>query len=207
MKKLLVVVVFLAMFCSACSTAWVGTLDSIVAVAAPALVNILEIVSIANGKPMNGNLAAKITADATVLKTLAADFAARSSSSESTPGSASDACQQLQAALNVYQSDQQLVLQAAQVSDPNTQTKITLLVGLVAGTVDAITALIPSCQNAAASRSMKSIPSYSLTTFADRYNGILLASTGNPAVDAATPALKLHRHSKFVRSLTLGRLQ
>jgi len=201
MRKVLVVALSLAMFCTACSTAWVATLDSILAAAAPALIDILQIVSVANGQPVNGNLAAKINADAAVIKTLAADFAKASS------GSAPGVCQQLQAAVSAYQADQQLVLQAAQVSDPNTQTKITLLADLVAGTVSAITALIPSCQNAAAIRSTKIAPPYSVSTFADHYNSILVAKTGNAAVDAVTPKLKLHQHSKLVRSVTFGRLQ
>ncbi len=201
MRKVLVVALSLAMFSTACSTAWVATLDSILAAAAPALINILQIVSVANGQPVNGNLAAKINADAAVIKALAADFAKASS------GSAPGVCQQLQAAVSAYQADQQLVLQAAQVSDPNTQTKITLLADLVAGTVSAITAVIPSCQNAAAIRSTKIAPPYSFSTFADHYNSILVAKTGNAAVDAMTPKLKLHQHSKLVRSVTFGRLQ
>jgi hypothetical protein len=100
-----------------------------------------------------------------------------------------------------------MVLQVAQVSDSNTQTKIMLLAALVAGTVDAITAVIPSCQNAAATRSMKTTPPYNVSTFTDHYNSILVAPTGNVAVDAVTPKLKLHRHSKLVRSVTFGRLQ
>jgi|SRR5208337_1543515 len=201
MRKVLVVALSLAMFSTACSTAWVATLDSILAAAAPALINILQIVSVANGQPVNGNLAAKINADAAVIKALAADFA--KASSVSAPG----VCQQLQAAVSAYQADQQLVLQAAQVSDPNTQTKITLLADLVAGTVSAITAVIPSCQNAAAIRSTKIAPPYSVSTFADHYNSILVTKTGNAAVDAVTPKLKLHQHSKLVRSVTFGRLQ
>jgi hypothetical protein len=200
-KQAVVVVVSLAMFCTACSTAWVSTLDSILAAAAPALVNILQIVAVANGKPMNSNLAAKINADAAVIKTLAADFVKASS------GSAPGVCQQLQAAVSAYQTDQQLVLQVAQVSDSNTQTKITLLSDLVASTLGAITAVVPSCQNASAARSMKAAPSYNSATFADRYNSILLSPTGNVAVDAVTPKLKLHRHSKFFRSVTFGRIQ
>jgi len=113
----------------------------------------------------------------------------------------------LQAAVSAYQADQQLVLQVAQVSDANTQTKITLLADLVAGTVNAITAVIPSCQNAASSQSMRIAPPYSVSTFAAHYNSILAAKTGNAAVDALTPKLKLHRHSKFVRSVTFGRVQ
>jgi hypothetical protein len=123
MRKILVSTLSLAMFCAACSTAWVSTLDSILAAAAPALVNILQIVAVANGQPVNSALAAKVTSDATDIKTLASDFAAASSASA--PG----ICQALQSAVSVYQADQQLVLQVAQVSDSNTQTKITLLAG------------------------------------------------------------------------------
>jgi hypothetical protein len=201
MKTVLVVALSLAIFCTACSTAWVTTLDSILTAAAPALINILQIVAVANGQPVNSNLAAKINADATVIKALAADFASASS------GSAPGVCQELQAAVNAYQVDQQLVLQVAQVSDSNTQTKITLLADLVAGTVNAITAVIPSCQNAAVTRSVGTALPYNISTFADHYNSILVARTGNAAVDAATPRLKLHRHSKIVRMVTFGRLQ
>jgi hypothetical protein len=201
MKNALVVVLSLAIFCTACSTAWVTTLDSILAAAAPALVNILQIVAVANNQPVNSTLAAKINADATVIKTLAADFASASS------GSAPGVCQELQAAISAYQTDQQLVLQVAQVSDPNTQTKITLLADLVAGTVNAVTAVIPSCQNASVTRNTRIAPPYSVSAFADRYNRILVAKTGNAAVDAATPSLKLHHRSKLVRIITFGRLQ
>jgi hypothetical protein len=201
MRKALIVVLSLAMLCTACSTTWVSTLDSILAAAAPALINILQIVAVANGQPVNTNLAAKINADATIIKTLAGDFAKASS------GSSAGVCQQLQAAVSAYQGDQQLVLQIAQVGDSNTQTKITLLADLVAGTVNAIMAVIPSCQNAAVTRNMKTAPSYNVSTFADHYNSILLAPTGNAAVDAATLKLKLHRHSKLVRAVTFGRLE
>src|SRR4030088_614729 len=201
MRKALIVVLSVAMFSTACSTAWVSTLDAILAAAAPALVNILQIVAVANGQPVNLNLAAKINTDATIIKTLAGDFAKASS------GSAPGVCQQLQAAVSVYQADQQLVLQIAQVGDPNTQTKITLLADLVAGTVNAIMAVIPSCQTAAMTRNMKTASSYSVSSFANHYNSILLAPTGNAAVDAATPKLKLHQHSKFVRAVTFGRLE
>ncbi len=201
MKKVFIVVLSLLMFCVACSTAWVSTLDSILAAAAPALINILQIVAVANGQPLNSGLAAKINTDASDIKTLAGDFAKVSSSSA--PG----VCQQLQAAVSTYQADQQLVLQVVQVSDPNIQMKITLLANLVAGTVNAITAVIPPCQNAAATRSVSSAPPYSVSTFAERYNNILVSPTGNVAVDTATKKLRIHPHSKFVRAVTFGRLQ
>jgi hypothetical protein len=200
MKRILVVTLSLAMFCTACSTAWVSTLDSILAAAAPALINILQIVAVANGQPVNSNLIAKINADATVVKTLAGDFAR--TSSLAAPG----VCSQLQAAVSAYQADQALVLQVAQVGDQNTQTKITLLADLVGGTIVAIEAVIPSCQGASAAKSFRSAPSYSLATFVTRYNGILVMPTGNPAVDAVTQKLKLHPRSVFVRAVTFGKL-
>src|SRR5580692_8429849 len=101
MRKTLVIPLCLALLCTACSTAWVSTLDSILAAAA-------------NGQPLNSGLEAKIDGDANAVKTLAGDFA--QASAASAPG----ACQQLQAAVSTYQADQQLVLQAAQVSDSNT---------------------------------------------------------------------------------------
>src|SRR6202795_741996 len=194
----LAVALALATLSIGCSTAWVATLDSILAAAAPALINILQIVALAQGQPINRNLEAKINADATAIKTLAVDFAKASS------GSAPGICQELQAGVNAYEADQQLVLQVAQVSDPMTQTKIAMLADLVAGTVSAITAAIPSCQSAAALRSLKAAPPYSVSTFVVDYNRILVTATGNRAVDAATPKLKLHRHSKLVRIATIG---
>lgn len=200
MKKVFVIGLSLAMLCTACSTTWVSTLDSILAAAAPALINILQIAAVANGQPVNGNLTAKINSDAAAIKTLAGDFAKASG------GSAAGVCQELQAAVSVYQADQQLVLQVAQVSDSNTQTKIALLTNLVAGTVNAIIAVIPSCQNAAF-QGFKASPPYSVSSFAAQYNRILVETTGNAAVDAVTPQLKIHQHSKLVRAVTLGRLQ
>jgi hypothetical protein len=54
---------------------------------------------------------------------------------------------------------------------------------------------------------MKAAPLYSVSTFAADYNSILAAKTGNAAVDAITPKLKLKQHSKLVRVVTFGRLQ
>jgi hypothetical protein len=199
MKKALIIVLSGSMFCTACSTTWVSTLDSILAIAAPALINILQIVAVANGQPVNSSLAAKISADATAIRTLAGDFAQASS------GSISGVCQQLQAAVGVYEADQQLVLQVAQVGNPNTQAKIALLVDLVGSTVSAITAIIPSCRSAASSQEMKAMSPYKISTFVADYNRILVAPTGNASIDAITQRLKLHQRSKLVRLVTFGK--
>jgi hypothetical protein len=204
MKKFLVALVLsCVMFTVACSTAWVTTLDSILAAAAPALVNILQIVSMASGKTMNSDLATKIDTDAGIIKELATDYA--TASSAAAPG----ACHQLEAAIGVYQADQTLVLQGAQVSNAATQTKIILLADLVTGTVSAITAVIPACETAKAG-TFRSSPPANFSTFAARYNAILVQPTGMLEVDTLTPTLVLrqpHQHSRFIRIVSFGRLQ
>ena len=111
-KNTLAVTLAFAMLSTACSITWVATLDSVVAAAAPALINILQIVAVANGQPLNSGLAAKISTDATAIKTLAADFAKVS------PASVPGVCRQLQMAVSVYEADQQLVLETAQGERP-----------------------------------------------------------------------------------------
>jgi hypothetical protein len=201
MRIILVFTLSIAIFLTGCSTAWVSILDSILAVAAPTLVNILQIVAVANNQPLDSSLVAKIDNDAAAIELLAGDFAKASSASSA------GICQQLEAAISTYQADQQSVLQVAQVSDTNTQTKITLLANLVAGTVQAITAVIPACQSAAAVRNLKAEPSLKLQKFVIEYNAIMKIKTGNAAVDAITPKLTIHQHSKFSRAVTFGLLQ
>jgi len=201
MKIVLVLTLSVSILLTGCSAAWISTIDSILAVAAPALVNILQIVAIANSQSLNSNLVAKINTDASAIKLLAGDFAKASSASSS------GMCQQLQAAITTYQADQQLVLQVAQVSDTNTQTKITSLADLVAGTIQAIIAVIPSCQSAASTRNSKAQSPLTLRNFVTEYNAILKIKTGNAAVDALTPKLAIHQHSAVVRAITFGRLQ
>jgi hypothetical protein len=183
---------------TSCSAAWVSTLDSILAAAAPALINILQIVAIAESKPFHAELATKINSDAATIKQLAGDFA--NASAASAPG----VCQQLNLAVGVYAQDQQAVLALAQVSDPATEQKITVLAGLVTSTIGAITAVLPQCQNPAGKLAE---PPLNVRKFVANYNAVLTAKTGNAAVDGLTPKLKIHEHGKFVRYATLGILK
>src|ERR1700722_5125406 len=117
MKATLVVALALAMLATGCSPAWVVTLDSILAAAAPPLIKIFQIVAWGQGQPIKNNLGAKLNDDPAAIKPLAADFTKASS------GSAPGICQELQAGVNAYEADQQLVLQVAQGRAPSTQTK------------------------------------------------------------------------------------
>lgn len=199
-KAALAVVLSLTMLTTACSTTWLTTMDNILVAAAPALINILNIIALAKGQPVNLALANKITADATTVKTLAADFATASGSAAPT------ACAQLQSAIATYSADQTQVMALANVSDSATQAKIEVLSSLVAGTVTAVLAVIPSCTQAAtmrASLETKAVP-LPIKSFIKSYNTNLVVPTGDPAVDSYTSKHKVHVHGKLVRGLTFG---
>lgn len=200
MKMVLAVLVSLAVCCTGCSTAWVSTVDSILTAAAPALIDILQIVAMANGQAVNASEVSKIDNDAAAIKGLASSFAG--ASAQAAPAM----CSQLQTAITMYQADQQMVLSTAQVSDANTQLKIQLLSGLIGGTVDSVLAIIPSCQ-ASQVAALAAAPPANIKNFVMSYNAILTAKTGNPAVDMLTASLKLHQHSTVLRRVTFGRLQ
>jgi len=199
-KQALATLLLCSMFAYGCSTAWLTTLDNILIAAAPALINILNIVAIAKGQPINVALETKITADAATVKTLAADFSAASAAAAPT------ACAQLQAAINTYSADQSQVMALAQVSDQATEIKIETLSALISGTVVAITAVIPSCQQAAAFKATleKTAVPLPLKTFVHSYNETLKVKTGNANVDNYTKSNQIHVHGKFVRVISLG---
>ena len=197
--KLIAVALSFTLFCTACSAAWISTLDSILAAGAPALIDILQIVAVANGQPFNQTLATKIDTDAANLKQIAASFASDPSG---------NACQELNEYVATYQGDLQLVEQVTQVTNPQTQQKILLLTTLVAGTIDAITAVIPSCSSTANVKMVNlTVPPPNLRNFVTSYNSVLVAKTGYAVVDAKTAHLRIHEHSKFWRYTSLGLLK
>jgi hypothetical protein len=200
MKILLALTLALTLACTACSPAFVTTVDTIISVAAPALINIVEIVAVSKGTAVDPALVAKVTTDAANIKTLVGDFA--SASSIAAPG----VCSQLQAAISTYQADQVMILSTAQVSDPATQTKITLLSSLIGGTVQGILAALPQCSASKAAFVGAKAP-LSVSNFVSAYNAILVSKTGNASIDALTAKRKLHEHGKVVRYATFGLLK
>jgi hypothetical protein len=203
-KMGLIALLCAAVSLSGCSVSWLTTMDSILASAAPALVTILQIASIAKGQPVDMGLVTKINGDAARVKSIAADFAHASSAA------APVICAQLQAALGTYQADLPAVMQVAHVENANTQAKIEELSVLIVGLFTSIEPLIPACKAPVlAAARLSSAPPIPLPVknFVTAYNAILVAPTGLPAVDHATPGLKLHKHSKYVRILTAGRLK
>lgn len=201
-KPVLALLLCMTLALSACSTTWISTLDNILVAAAPALVNILNIVALAEGKPLNSTLAAKITTDASSIQTLAKDFAG--ASSLAAPG----VCSQLQAAITTYSQDESQVMSLASVSDPATEAKIETLSALVAGTITAITDVIPSCSAASSATFRAALGAHPvplpLKSFVRSYNAVLTAPTGKTAVDSFTKSHQVHVHSLLFRTITIG---
>lgn len=198
MKKLIPVIALL-LLTTACGN-WLTELDSILAAAAPALINILQIAALAEGKTVDAALETKINGDAALLKTELANYNSAVASAQPS------ICPQVQAALNTYEADLPAVLAAAQVSNQNTASKIESLSALIVGVFGTIEPLIPGCQlpvNAAAKSRFRSQPT-DLKTFKSSYNGVLTSPVGIPAVDAATPKMRLPEHSRAMRYLTFG---
>lgn len=197
-KSLAIAMVGTLLATTACSTSWLTTLDDILAVAAPALVNILNIFAVAENQQPNVALAAQITADTSRVKSLAHDFA--NASSSAAPG----VCEQLNAAVSVYSQDEQQVIALARVKDPAVQSKIAVLSGLVATTIQSITSVIPNCADAAKARRYAAEPPMNLKRFVADYDATLVAPTGNTAVDKATPKMKLHKGSRVAHYASFG---
>jgi hypothetical protein len=161
--------------------------------------NVLTVISLAQNKPVNTVLEAKITADAANLKILAADFAAAS-------GATPTACQELQAGVTVFNDDASTVLALVQASG---NSNVAAIFAAASAFVAAITGLIPACASPAAIKASKAVipvkvAAINANALVSNYNNVLTKKTGNSVVDAYTASHKVHGHSKFTRVVTFG---
>lgn len=199
-KGLLCIALSYCLILQGCSLAWIGTLDTVLAAAAPALNNVLTIISLAQNKPVNTVLEAKITADAANLKTLAADFAAASGSTAPT------ACQELQAGVNVLNDDAATVLALVQASGSN---NVQAIFAAADAFVVVIVGLIPQCASPAAISASKKlvvarVAGIDANAMVSHYNQVLTKPSGSAVIDSYAKSHQVHAHSKFMRVLSFG---
>lgn len=181
---------FTTVFSGGCS---VAEFDAVLNEVGPAVSTILQIVAIFKGVPANVSVVSKINADVKSLQSLFADFQAADVANK---GSVE---KEINGMFATLQADLGAVFSIAQVNDPNTQAKISALIGLVNSAVQIAEAAIPS--SAAAASKPVALDANSLV---DSFNKVLVAKTGNKAVDAFTAKHKIHNHGKFVRVISLG---
>jgi hypothetical protein len=200
-KGLLAILICYTLILQGCSLAWVGTLDKILAAAAPALNNVITIAALAQNKPVNQALEDKITADAANLKKLATDFA-------SAAGPTPTKCQEVQAAANLLNDDAATVLAIVQSVGP-AGGNLPAIFAAADAFVIVLVGLIPSCASPAALKA--SVPAkvakIDVGAMVRNYNAAVTKPSGNPVVDAWAKQCKLPEHGAFVHMITFGRVK
>ncbi|MGB6624712.1 MAG: hypothetical protein WBE43_07985, partial [Candidatus Acidiferrales bacterium] len=162
----------------------------------PAASTIIQIIALVKGDPANVTPVTKIDADVAALEKLYTDFAAATAANKGSIAA------EINGDFGTLNSDLSSVFAIAQVSDKNTQAKITALIGLIQSAVQIAEAAIPSPNPAAVAPAK-----LNASSLVDSFNKILVAKTGNAVIDRATPCMKLHLHGKFVRAISFGRAQ
>lgn len=207
-----VAVLSLTPFEIGCNTGtWIAEFDKYLATLTPAIINIIEIIAIAQGAAPNAGLIAKIEADAAALKQIAQDYASASTSDQ--PG----ILPKLNTVFNVFQADAQLVFQLLPTNIPPVeQATILGLISLVQVTINLISMLIPmtSALREDVMRKVSTgnfviqgqqVPS-SNSDFMAKYNAKLNAGTNGQFKQFDTELRKkhLHYHNWFLRAITAG---
>jgi hypothetical protein len=215
MKKTGVMVVVLAcsiVMWTACSTAWIGEAEQIVAVLVPAIANLMTVIGTLQGNVSASDLqgvqsaGAQAGADLQLLESLIAQYQKADAAAQ--PG----LLNQINAALTAEQASLSSILPALHIKDAATQAKVTAVLQLLISEVQSMAAIVPlvSSGSPATMRTMeearKQAP-LSADEFIKSYNATMTARTGNSSLNRATARLKIHGHGKFARWASAGLLK
>jgi len=214
-KGLMAVVMCGTMIWTACSTAWIGEAEQIVAALIPATTNLLALVGELRGKGISSadlgtiqSSGAQVEASLQFLESLMAAY--QRADAGARPGQLN----QIQAATNALQSTLSSLLQALHSEDEVTQAKITAVAGLVLSEVESLAAILPMANAnasprmmATAAKQVKKQPPLTAGEFVASYNATLTAKTGNAALDHSTASMQIHMHGKFARWASVGILK
>jgi hypothetical protein len=197
----------------ACSTAWIGEAEKIVAALIPATANILALVGTLRGNiPTEElqtvqNAGAQAGADLQSMQSLIVQYEKADAAAQ--PGLLS----QIQAALSAVQVSLNGILPAMHIKDAATEAKVTGVVGILLEEVQAMADIVP-LENAGApsmmsvaAREVKKKTRRSANEFAGAYNAAMTAKTGNEELDRATAGLRIHAHGKIARWASAGFLK
>ena len=194
MKKSLAVLLTLTLLTVGCSATWLSTFSGYVKIAGPILIQILDIVALAKGQPINASLQAKITADQNALNTLA------SSVSSASAANLLSTCANFNLAVATFAGDLTAIEQIANTG-VTVSGEIGAAVGIAQAAISEIEVPITACQNAptpAAARMHLTLAALTVTSPSD------VVKRFNAVVDSKH---RVHLHSAPVRVLTFGKLQ
>lgn len=214
-KGLVAVVLCGTMMWTACSTAWIGEAEQIVAALIPATANLVTLVATLQGKNVSaGDLqtiqsaGAQAGADLQLMQSLIAQYQKADAAAQ--PG----LLNQIQTAMNAVQSSLNGLLPALHIKDTATQAKITAVVGILLSEVESMAAIVPLVSPGASpemiSRAAKQgtkQPPLTANEFVVSYNATMTAKTGNSELDHAAAGLRIHSHPRFARWASVGFLK
>ncbi|HEY3974320.1 MAG TPA: hypothetical protein VGM18_15045 [Candidatus Sulfotelmatobacter sp.] len=211
-RLFLAVVLCLTITLAACSTAWVGEAEQVVAALIPAATNIVALVAALQGKSVSaGDLqtiqqaGTQAGADLQLIQALITAY--QQADATAKPG----ILNQIQTAIGTVQANLQALLPALHIQDTATQTKITAVVGIVLSEVQSLAAIVPLVSaNASPAMMAKAVQKnapLSAAEFVKSYNATLTAKTGNAELDRATAGFQIHLHGKVARWGTAGLLK
>jgi len=190
-KSILAGVLAVTMFATACSTSWVSEAIAITNALLPVAVNVIQLVTAMQGSGTSSTdlaLAQKwattISADLTLVQTLLNQY--NTAAAADKPGFLN----RLNDALQVVSSDLGTLLPALHIANPQTQAKVSAIVGLVVAEVQSIEALVAAAQGKTAI--VRSAPRpLTAKGFKAAYKEVMRAPTGYAPLDQTTAALVL----------------
>jgi hypothetical protein len=214
-KAFLTLILCATLVFNACSTAWIGEAEQIVAALVPAAANIVALVAALQGKSVSAsdletiqNAGAQAGADLQLLQSLIATYQKADATEQ--PG----ILNQIQAAINAAQVTMGGLLPALHIKDAATEAKITAVVGIVLSEIQSLAAIVPMVDASAAPatvatavKQVKKQPPLTASEFVASYNATLTAKTGNTDLDRATAGMRIHLHGKFARWASAGLLK
>jgi hypothetical protein len=200
---------------TACSMAWIGQAQAIVAALIPAAGNIIALLAVFQGKTISAQdqqmierVSTQAGADLQLIRSLITEYEKANAAAK--PG----ILNQIQTAVNSVEANLNGLLLAVHIKDTATQAKITAVVGLVLAEVQSLAALLPLVNAnsspqmmAMAARQAKKQPALTAGDFVASYNATITAKTGNAELDRATAGLQIHMHGKLARWSTAGLLK
>jgi hypothetical protein len=209
-KAMLALTLCATMTFTACSMAWIGEAEQIVAALIPAAANLVALVAALEGKGVSANdletiQNAEAQADLQLLQSLITAYQRADAAAQ--PG----ILNQIQAAVDAAQSSVGGLLPALHIEDPATQAKVTAVIGIVLSEIQSLAAIVPLVGAKAAPGKMakqvkRQLP-LSANEFVSSYNATMTAKTGHTGLDHATAGLRIHLHGEFARWASAGVLK
>lgn len=212
---LVAVVLCVTLTWTACSTAWIGEAEQIVAALIPGIANLVTLVATLSGKNVSAadmqtiqSAGAQAGADLQLMQSLITQYQKADAAAQ--PGLLS----QIQVAMNAVQANLSGLLPALHIKDAATQAKITAVIGILLSEVESVAAVVPLVKAGAspammtvAAKQVKERPPLTASEFVASYNATMTAKTGNAELDRAAAGMKIHLHGKVARWASAGLLK